>query len=257
MHEACDQFGAMLGPLVVAWVLARHGSYHDAFAVLLIPALINLALVFTASRLHPAPENLEPVTTAPRDGNTFSRTFWVYLAGAALVAMGFADYPLLAYHFTRSGSVPVEWIAIFYAIAMAVSGSSSLVLGRLFDRYGFRVLVVLTIIASLFAPLVFLGGFYAALIGAALWGMGIGVHESIIPAAVTPMVPPQRRASAFGLFTAGYGVFWFLGSAAIGLLYEFSIPWVVAFCVATQLLAVPIFTWVGHRRRLAMRHEGA
>lgn len=257
IHEACDQFGAMLGPLVVAWVLARHGSYHDAFAVLLIPALINLALVFTASRLHPAPENLEPVTTAPRDGNTFSRTFWVYLAGAALVAMGFADYPLLAYHFTRSGSVPVEWIAIFYAIAMAVSGSSSLVLGRLFDRYGFRVLVVLTIIASLFAPLVFLGGFYAALIGAALWGMGIGVHESIIPAAVTPMVPPQRRASAFGLFTAGYGVFWFLGSAAIGLLYEFSIPWVVAFCVATQLLAVPIFTWVGHRRRLAMRHEGA
>jgi len=46
----------------------------------------------------------------------------------------------------------------------------------------------------------------------------MGVHESIIPAAVAPMVAPQRRASAYGLFTAGYGIFWFLGSAAIGIL---------------------------------------
>jgi hypothetical protein len=27
-HEALDQSGAMFGPLVVAAVLARHGSYH-------------------------------------------------------------------------------------------------------------------------------------------------------------------------------------------------------------------------------------
>jgi MFS family permease len=252
IHEACDQFGAMFGPLVVAWVLARHGSYHEAFAVLLVPAVINFALVLTASRLFPAPEDLEIVPVGTRDGSSFSRTYWVYLAGAALVAIGFADYPLLAYHFTRSGKVPVEWIAVFYAVAMAVSGTSSLVLGRLFDRYGFRVLVVLTIIASLFAPLVFLGGFTLALIGAAIWGMGIGVHESIIPAAVAPMVPSQRRASAFGLFTAGYGVFWFLGSAAIGFLYDHSISWTVTFCMITQLLAVPIFMWVGrhHAPRL-------
>lgn len=251
IHEACDQFGAMFGPLVVAWVLARHGSYHEAFAVLLVPAVINFALVLTASRLFPAPEDLEIVPVGTRDGSSFSRTYWVYLAGAALVAIGFADYPLLAYHFTRSGKVPVEWIAVFYAVAMAVSGTSSLVLGRLFDRYGFRVLVVLTIIASLFAPLVFLGGFTLALIGAAIWGMGIGVHESIIPAAVAPMVPSQRRASAFGLFTAGYGVFWFMGSAAIGFLYDHSIPWTVTFCMITQLLAVPVFMWVGrhHARR--------
>lgn len=255
IHEACDQFGAMFGPLLVAWVLARHGSYHEAFAVLLVPAVINFTLVLTASRLFPAPEDLETVAAEPHDG-TFSPTFWIYLAGAALVAIGFADYPLLAYHFTRSGSVPVEWIAVFYAVAMAVSGTSSLVLGRLFDRYGFRVLVALTVIASLFAPLVFLGGFPFALAGAAVWGMGIGVHESIIPAAVAPMVPSQRRASAFGLFTAGYGVFWFLGSAAIGFLYDHSTAWTVAFCMSTQLLAVPVFIWVGrrHRRDMSSAH---
>jgi predicted MFS family arabinose efflux permease len=77
----------------------------------------------------------------------------------------------------------------------------------------------------------------------------MGVHESIIPAAVAPMVPTRRRASAFGLFTAAYGVFWFVGSAAIGILYDRSVAATVAFCVAAELLALPVFIWVGRRYR--------
>lgn len=75
--------------------------------------------------------------------------------------------------------------------------------------------------------------------------------KSIIPAAVAPMVPPGRRASAFGLFTAGYGVFWFLGSAAIGVLYDLSVPAVIAFCVVAEIAALPFFFWVGQRYRIA------
>jgi len=244
LHEALDQFGAMFGPLAVAAVLAHHGSYHEAFAVLLIPALINLSLVLLARALYPKPENME--TSLPTIGGPhLPRVFWIYLIGAVLVAAGFADYPLIAFHFQRSGTVTGDWIAIFYSIAMAVSGMGSLVLGRLFDRFGFVVLVVLTLVSALFAPLVFLGGFWAALVGAAIWGLGMGVHESIIPAAVTPMAPLNRRASAFGTFTAGYGIFWFIGSAAIGILYDISLSAVIAFCVIAQLAAVPIFVWVG------------
>jgi MFS family permease len=246
LHEALDQFGAMFGPLAVAAVLAHHGSYHEAFAVLLIPALINLSLVLLARWLYPKPQDME--ASPPAIGGTqLPRIFWIYLSGAVLVAAGFADYPLIAYHFARTESVPGEWIAIFYSVAMAVSGTGSLVLGRLFDRFGFVVLVVLTLVSALFAPLVFLGGFWAALVGAAIWGLGMGVHESIIPAAVAPMAPLNRRASAFGTFTAGYGIFWFIGSAAIGILYDLSLPAVIAFCVITQLAAVPIFIWVGRR----------
>ena len=161
--------------------------------------------------------------TRPIDSHGLPRVFWIYLAGAALVAAGFADYPLIAFLFQQAGTVPGDWVAIFYSIAMAVSGTGSLVLGRLFDRWGFRVLIVLTIVGAGFAPLVFLGGFWTALVGAAIWGLGMGVHESIIPAAVSPMVPVERRAFAFGVFTAGYGVAWFAGSAMIGVLYDVSL----------------------------------
>jgi MFS family permease len=246
LHEALDQFGAMFGPLVVSAILVYNHGYHEAFAVLLIPALINLSLVSLARFLYPNPENMER-KPQPTIGAELPRLFWIYLLGAILVAAGFADYPLIAYHFTRADIVTGNWIAIFYAVAMAVSGTGSLLLGRLFDRYGFAVLVGLTLVSALFAPLVFLGGFRLALLGAAIWGLGMGVHESIIPAVISPMVSPRRRASAFGTFTAGYGVFWFLGSAAIGILYDLSVPAVIAFCVITQLAAVPLFILVGRR----------
>jgi len=140
-------------------------------------------------------------------------------------------------------------IPVFYAVAMGVSGIGSLILGRLYDRAGFSILIGLTIVTAGFAPLVFLGGTTAALVGVALWGLGIGVHESLIPAAVAPMVSQQHRASAYGLFTAGYGVFWFVGSVAIGLLYQISVNAAIAFCVVAELAAIPIFVLVKHHIR--------
>ncbi len=252
LHEALDQLGAMCGPLAISAVLALDRDYREAFAVLLVPAVINLILVLTARLLYPKPEDMER-SQLGSVRTDLPRVFWIYLVGAVLVAAGFADYPLIAYHFTRAATVSGTWIAIFYSVAMAVSGAGSLVLGRLFDRYGFTVLVALTAVSVLSAPLVFLGGFWLALLGAAIWGLGMGVHESIIPAAVSPMVSPRRRASAFGTFAAGYGIFWFIGSAIIGILYDLSVPAAIAFCVATQLAAVPIFIWVGRRPLLQRR----
>jgi MFS family permease len=156
------------------------------------------------------------------------------------VAAGFADFQLISFHFQQAGIVKTIWIPIFYAVAMAVSGIGSLVFGRLFDRFGISVLIPLTLLSACFAPLVFLGGFWMALFGAALWGLGMGVQESIIPAAVATIVPADRRPSAYGLFTGAYGISWFLGSAIMGILYDHSIAAVIAFCCIVELAAIPL-----------------
>ncbi|HVB23848.1 MAG TPA: MFS transporter [Ktedonobacteraceae bacterium] len=240
VHEALDQSGALFGPLVVAAVLALRGQYQIAFAVLLIPALLTLSILVVARLSYPRPEEM---AGNPPDVNAtgLPRVFWVYLTGAVLVAVGFADFPFIAYHFARTATVPSTLIPVFYSVAMGVSGAGSLLFGRLFDKFGLSVLIPLTVLSALFAPLVFLGNFWVALVGVALWGLGIGVHESIIPAAVATMVPAQRRASAYGLFTAGYGIFWFLGSVMIGVLYSVSLPVLIAFCLAVELAAIPFF----------------
>jgi len=247
VHEALDQSGAVVGPLVAAWVLASRGQYRPAFAVLLIPAILTLVLLVGARLQYPRPEDLE---ATPPDVNVVGlpRAFWIYLAGAVLVAFGFVDFSLVAYHFEKASTIPATWIPLFYAIAMGTGGVGSLVFGRLFDRAGIVVLVPLTLLSALFAPLVFLGGFDLALLGTALWGMGIGVHESIMAAAVAGMVPANRRASAYGIFTAGYGICWFLGSALLGVLYDMSLPALIGVSVAVELLAIPWFVAVSRQR---------
>jgi MFS family permease len=240
VHEALDQSGALFGPLLVSGVLSFKGEYRLAFATLFVPAILTLSLIVTARFVYPHPEDLE-AATPDMATKGLPRNFWIYLSGAALVAAGFVDFSMMAFHFQKASTVSRSWIPVFYSVAMGVSGVGSVVFGRLFDRVGMKVLLPLTAITALSAPLAFLGGFKLALLGAGLWGLGMGVHESIIPAAVATMVPAQRRPSAYGLFTAAYGVSWFLGSALIGFLYDISITAVIVFSVAAELAAIPFF----------------
>jgi MFS family permease len=249
VHEALDQFGAMFGPLLVALILTL--SQHDyklAFAALAAPAVVTLSLVLVARRFFPRPQDL---SAGPAEVSTsgLPRVFWVYLAGAALVAAGLADFPLIAFHFQQARTVSAPIVPVFYAVAMAVSGTGSLIFGRFFDKAGIGVLIPLTVVGAAYAPLVFLGGVWAAVTGVALWGLGMGVQESIIPAAVAPMVSPDRRASAYGLFTGVYGTAWVAGSVVIGVLFDVSLGAVTAFAVAAQLAAIPFLVAV--RRRAA------
>ncbi|HEX7659086.1 MAG TPA: MFS transporter [Pseudonocardiaceae bacterium] len=247
VHEALDQFGALFGPLLVALIVATsQHNYRLAFAALAVPAVIMLSLLLVARLLYPRPRDME-TDTAPVRTAGLPRVFWIYLAAAALVGAGFADFPVVAFHFQQAGTVSPTLTPVFYAAAMAVSGGGSLILGRMFDKVGIGLLVPLTIVTIAYAPLVFLGGFWPSLIGICLWGLGMGVHESIIPAAVAPMVGPDRRASAYGLFTGAYGIAWFAGSTAIGALFGLSLTAVVVFAVVTQVIAVPLLLIVRRR----------
>jgi hypothetical protein len=247
VHEALDQFGALFGPLLVALVLAvSNHDYKLAFAALAAPAVITLSLVLVARRFFPRPQDL----SAGPAGVDHVRAAAGVLelpgrrrAGGCRVHRLPADrIPLQQAHTVAAPVVPV-----FYAVAMAVSGTGSLIFGRLYDRAGIGVLIPLTIAGAAYAPLVFLGGVWPAVFGVALWGLGMGVQESIIPAAVAPMVSPGRRASAYGLFTGAYGTARVAGSVVIGVLFDVSLGAVTAFAVAAQLAAIPFLAAVGRR----------
>jgi MFS family permease len=251
LHEAMDQAGAVAGPLIVALVLNAHGGYRVAFAVLLIPALLALAVLAAARFLYPRPQDLE-VRPPQIETKGLPRAFWLYLGAAALVAAGYADFPLIAFHFQRNAVVPPAWVPVLYAIAMGVDALAALVFGRIFDRLGLKVLALVSLLSAAFAPLVFLGGLAAACAGMALWGIGMGAQESVMRAAVAGMAPHNRRGTAYGIFNAGYGLVWFLGSALMGVFYDVSLPALIAFSVAAQVGSAPLFLVVG---RMTAAHE--
>jgi len=251
LNEALDQTGATLGPLMTAWILFRHGTYRHAFAVLLISALLCLAVLCVAWLLHRRPEEMEKISPQEPLGRGFSRAYWLYLTAGALVAAGFADFSLIAFHFRQNGSVSPGLVPVFYAVAMATGAISALVLGKLLDRFELPVLLFGFGVAAFFAPLVFLAARELELVGMVLWGLGMGAQDSCLKAVLAPVVPAQRRSTGFGVFDTGFGIAWFTGSAIMGLLYQKSIPALVVFSVVLQVSALPVFVLAKRREARA------
>jgi predicted MFS family arabinose efflux permease len=241
LHEALDQTGALIGPLITALVLARHGQYTTAFLWLGAPALVTVLIVTGVWLRYPWAGRAAPKAKA-NESTALSQAFWLYAASAGLVAFGFADWPLIAYHFAQVKTVTPALVPVLYAGAMGATGIGALVFGRLFDRIGFTVLVPAILIAAAAPPLVFLGGTGAGIAGAICWGVALGVETSALNAGVAKLVSDRGRANAFGIFSAVFGIAWFAGSAALGALYDVSLPALVGVSVAAELTAlVPLF----------------
>lgn len=88
----------------------------------------------------------------------------------------------------------------------------------------------------------------------ALWGIGMGAQESIMRAALAGMVSRNRRGTAYGIFNTCYGLFWFVGSALMGIFYDLSLPALIAFSMLAQLVSVPLLFMV--RRKSMITSDG-
>ena len=250
IHSAMDQTGAVLGPLVMVWMVARMHAFGPAFLPLAIPAVLTLIALGLARRAHPV--RGEP--PKPATDQRHPAVFWVYVAAAGMLACGFVDFPLLAFHYQSTGIVKPAVIPLLYAGAMGLTGATALLFGRLFDRFGIVMVVIGALISMLTLPLGFLGTtLFTAAAAAACWAVGLGSQDAVLRAGIAQVVSMNKRGSAFGAFNGVYGVMWFLGSATMGLLYGHSRLSLVIFGAACQLIAAIVF--LALRRPLAAARQ--
>ncbi len=246
IHEALDQIGAVLGPLVFAASIAVTGGYQEGFVLLSVPFILLIAALVLAYRNVPDPALLENYenTREPADTDQFSRLMLPYGIFTVLTMAGFVVFPLIAYHFNATSVVPEVQIPVFYAIAMAADAFFALAIGRLYDRNGIRVLLVVPLVNIPVAVLVFSGGYYGALAGAILWGLSMGAQETILRAALADLTSIKKRGTAYGIFNTLYGGAWFAGSLVLGWLYEINLDVLVGYSVLMQIAALGAFLWL-------------
>ncbi len=250
IHEALDQTGAILGPILMAAVLHLGSDYRIGFLTLLIPATLTLFVLLVAWRLYPQPQHME---TAVNNLSTLStklpNRFGLYLLFASLAVAGFPHFQLLAYHFKANAILPETLIPAAFGLAMSTDALAALMMGRWFDRFGLKLLVIvplLTFVASLSA---FSFSASGAWFGMVLWGIVMGLQESVMRAAVAEMTARERRASAYGIFNAAFGLAWMLGGAAMGWLYDQkSINGLLTLVALTQVASLPfLFGAIKHK----------
>ena len=259
IQEVLDQIGAFLGPvlLYIVMLFKTEGStfeiYSRCFAVLAVPGAITILLLLITKYKFPNPENFEPEEKRFTPFKV-KKEFIFYIAGISLFAFGFIDYSIIIMHVSKtytnisaqltetSSLVNSGTLPLLYAGAMLVDAVAALVFGLMYDKKGVKALAWSTVISAPFAILVFgTKSTSALLLGIALWGVGMGAQESILKAAVTKMVPKSSRATGYGVFECSFGVFWFLGSWLLGVLYDISIPAMIAVSVVSQLAASPLY----------------
>lgn len=247
LHEALDQSGALVGPLLVAGAIAVLGGLRWGFAVLAVPAMAALVVLGRVRAAVPRPaayeEGAADASAAPAApaATRLPVRFWLYAGFTALNMMGFATWGVLAFHLQERHVVPTAVIPIMYALAMGLAALGALASGWAYDRVGLRGLAVVPVLTAGVPLLSFSVDPAIAWIGAAVWGIGLGVHESTMRAAVADLVPARRRGTGYGLFTAIYGLAWLVGGTVIGAAYARSTGTAEAVAVATQAAALLAF----------------
>ncbi len=252
VHQALDQTGAVLGPLLLAAILGwREGDYRLAFAVLAVPGVLVLVLLFWLRHRAPDPLVYEegPPAKAGRvevgaatmpvelDPQRLPRQFWQYAGTIAVLSCGIASFPLLAYHAQTNGLLTDAQVPLLFAVAMFVDGASGLAMGRVYDRRGPLTLLAVPVAAAASA-LAFTHSVLWIWIGVAVWGVVNGVLDSTVKAVVTELVPIRTRAVAFGWLALVRGAGLLAAGGILGVAYDRGIGYAVGLVLSANAAAL-------------------
>jgi MFS family permease len=241
IHEFLDQIGALSGPLLIFLILSlSKNNYKLSFLILIIPAILCLIFLFWTKMKF---SNISEIEIRGKRYESFksSKKFWIYTIAIGFVSFGFIDFALISYHYKKINLFEPNIIAILYSIAMITDAISSIILGKLFDKFSIKVLLISILLTSFSSPLLFLFNekmiIFLAII---LWGIGIGSQESIMRAYISNIIKKEERATAFGIFNSIYGFSWFIGSLMIGYLYSLSLTYMVILSFSFQIFGLLI-----------------
>ena len=256
LHEAMDQIGSLCGPLMMAWALSYWGHYRAGFQLLAIPAVLALVMLSAARWMYPNPESLEKLERDRPHSTHFSRSYWLFLTAIGLMAAGFADFALIAFHLEKNHMFASSIIPALYAMAMAMDGLSALLMGRWLDKIRLQALMAVCVVVSSAVGLLFLGGRQETVAGLAIWGMGLGAIGSLVKATVAKLAPGGKRGTAYGYYHAVFGGGWFLGSLVLGQLYDRSMTGMAVFSALCELSAVFMFYLTLQETRRGVTDKG-
>lgn len=258
LHEAMDQIGAIIGPLIFTIFFLTAGrnlgiyEYQKGYAFLWIPFLLVMFCLFMSYRKVPRPQLLE-VEKKGVTSDKLSRIFWLYNLFAFFATAGFCSFILVAYHFKLTGFLTDAQIPLFYALAMGVDALAALAIGKAYDilkdksgnlNSGLNLLVLVPLISILMLFFIFSSRILFIIIGLILWGIVMGIQETIMRSAIADTTSLRKRGTGYGIFNTTYGVAIFLGSFLFGLLYDRDLYLVFIGALILEVIALVVFKFM-------------
>jgi MFS family permease len=245
IHELLDQIGAVAGPVILAVALAGTGTYKEGFLLLFIPFIILIGLVLVAWRLLPDPVSFEKGHIALYSEATgIGREFIMFSVFTLLCTAGFLSFPLISFHALQTGLMVAYEIPLLYAGAMLVDAAIAPIAGRLYDTKGIILLLPIPLIGIILPFLGFGMGRELIFLSAILFGISMGIQETVLRAAIADRIHISKRGTAYGIFNTIYGAGFFIGGILVGWMYENYTAYAPVVPAVVSLAACIVFIWV-------------
>ena len=255
--EFLDQIGATVGPLIFTFFFMSIGpgeksviDYQHGYSLMWFPFVVLMMVLFSAFFLVKNPEELEKDVIKKPQPDKITRTFWLYCIFTFVTTLGFLNFAIIGYHLKANNIVTDAQIPLIYALAMAVDAVIGLVIGKWYDKLKIKFdnehagLLLLIALPLLTAPIPLFSlspSIPLILTGVVLWGIVMGTHETIMKAGIADITSIRKRGTGYGIFNMLYGVAIFIGSAAAGFLYDYSITLLIVLMIIVEVAAIPVF----------------
>jgi MFS family permease len=242
IHEFLDQIGAIAGPAIVTTLMfITTNNYNFTFIFLFIPFLLLLvALVYTYKRVGAKTVIPEPQKTEEKK-RKLTRPFYIYTFAVLINTVGLITFSLILFRASEILPQDQQWMgSLIYLLIQGVDAPVALISGYAYDKYGVGILVI-PFILSIFPGLLTVAAIDLSMIiiGAAIFGLVLGMQESIYRAAVSELTPITSRGTAYGIFNTAYGFGFLLSGFIYGVFIEFQTPFIatIVFVLVTQTIA--------------------
>lgn len=226
LRAALYTLGFVIGPVAAAGLmLLSDNDYRLVFWAAVLPAVAGIVLL--AVGVKETPQGLSEVPVRRFFGRRqlaeLAAPFWWIVAIAGVLSLARFSQAFLVLK-THEIGVHVAYLPAIIAVMHIVYSISAYPAGVLADRVSPRIQLAVTAAILIVADTVLAAAtvFWAIALGAALWGLQMGLSYGLLKAAVAEVSPKQLHGTAFGIYDCVVGFTTFLASMVAGMIWSSS-----------------------------------
>jgi MFS family permease len=236
-HRSLDTMGAVVGPALAFFFLGIFSNdYRKVFWLSMIPGAVAVLLIIFFIKEQKG-KSAEARKRGSAEGKDFQASelpnfrtnldwrFKSFVAIAGLFALGNSSDVFLILRAEKTG-IQTTMIPVVYLLFNLIYSLSSIPAGIVADKFGKKRVILAGFV--LFAILYY--GFAVAGSATAIWilfgmyGLFMGLTEGVQKAFLATIIPPDFKATAFGIFNTAVGVAMFPASLIGGWLWDHVSP---------------------------------
>jgi len=240
LHRTLDQLGAIVGPVIASAVIVGLGfPVRAVFWLSFIPGAIALLILLLFVRERGGVlEGKGGLLTGV--GDVLTGRYAVLLLLVAIFSLGAFNFSFILLNAQEHGAA-ASLIPLVYAVVNGAHTAIAIPAGVLSDKIGKEKVLgigygvfLATVLFILIAP----PGLAFAFLVAAIFGIYMGIVETVQRALVPSYTAPGLRGTAYGLYYLTVGAAVFVANTVVGALWEHLGASAVIYCVATASIAI-------------------